>query len=337
MSASNRCRSSSRLLFGAFRFMRSALASVLARLCYSAIAGGNSRCAGAELRGRHTPPQWRDRPVLWICCLVLLLLLGRAISSAQTAISVPIHGVTVDDRNDIRDDLFLKKLLTSLGHLSVTPTTRIVYAPGNKNGSFSANSYLDATTQIRSVGPVLGQPVDSFYMKCFTPAEYLSRFKDYVNTLGKVVDIWEVGNEINGEWLFGTTEECVPQASVKTTSQADVVTKMTDTYDYLKSQGKVYELDCNGIRPDWQQVFTQLAALFPNAKLGFSEFGWSDSRPADDSVIEDLISRTYAVHPNVPNWVGGGFYWEFAIDMVPYDPASGSLWSTIDAALKKQK
>lgn len=379
MSASNRCRSSSRLLFGAFRFMRSALASVLARLCYSAIAGGNSRCAGAELRGRHTPPQWRDRPVLWICCLVLLLLLGRAISSAQTAISVPIHGVTVDDRNDIRDDLFLKKLLTSLGHLSVTPTTRIVYAPGNKNGSFSANSYLDATTQIRSVGPVLGQPVDSFYMKCFTPAEYLSRFKDYVNTLGKVVDIWEVGNEINGEWLFGTTEECVPQASVKTTSQADVVTKMTDTYDYLKSQGKVaeltlyyntpcvrpaanemfgwvnddvparmktgldyvlvsyYELDCNGIRPDWQQVFTQLAALFPNAKLGFSEFGWSDSRPADDSVIKDLIHRTYAVHPNVPNWVGGGFYWEFAIDMVPYDPASGSLWSTIDAALKNQK
>jgi hypothetical protein len=34
--------------------------------------------------------------------------------------------------------------------------------------------------------------------------------------------------------------------------------------------------------------------------------------------------------------VGGGFYWEFAIDMVPYDPASGSLWSTINTAMANQ-
>ena len=52
------------------------------------------------------------------------------------------------------------------------------------------------------MGYVFGQPVDSFYMRCFTPAEHLNRFKDYVTTLGPFVDIWEVGNEINGEWLF---------------------------------------------------------------------------------------------------------------------------------------
>jgi hypothetical protein len=331
------------------------------------------------MRSEKPHRQSQPRAALGFCRVVLLLFLGCTISFAQSPVSAPIHGVTVDDKNDIRDGAFRAKLLESLNHLSVKPTTRIVYAPGNKSGYFTASSYLDATTQIRAVGPVLGQPVDSFYMKCFTPAEYLNRFKNYVSTLGKVVDIWEVGNEINGEWLFGTTDECSPQATVKTTSQVDVVTKMTDTYDYLKSQGKVaeltlyyntpcarpaanemftwvsdhvparmktgldyvlvsyYELDCNGIRPDWQQVFSQLAVLFPNAKLGFSEFGWSDSKPADESVIKDLISRTYAVHPNVPNWVGGGFYWEFAIDMVPFDPASGSLWNTIDTALKNQR
>lgn len=312
-----------------------------------------------------------------VCVLPLVCL-----SAAQRPVPAPIHGVTVDDSSDIRNADFLSKLLNSLRRLSVTPTMRIVYPPGDKNGRVFASSYLDATTKIRDAGYVLGQPVDSFYMKCFTPAEHLSRFKEYVGALDKVVDIWEVGNEINGEWLFGSTDECSPKATVKATSQTDVVTKMTEAYDYIKSQGRVaeltlyyntpcgwhifhrgnemftwvnenipprmksgldyvlvsyYEVDCGGFRPDWQQVFGKLAAIFPNSRLGFSEFGWSDTKPSDYSPVKDLIRRTYAVHPNVANWVGGGFYWEFAIDMVPYDPTEGSLWSTIDAALKDQK
>jgi hypothetical protein len=215
-------------------------------------------------------------------------------------------------------------------------------------------------------------------MRCFTPAEHLDRFKDYVTTLGSLVDIWEVGNEINGEWLFGDTKRCSPKTSVKSTSQADVVTKMTETFDYLKSQGKVtaltlyyntpcrrpaanemftwadanvparmktgldyllvsyYEVDCHGHKPDWQQVFSQLATMFPNSRLGISEFGWSDKK-ASDPVIKDLVQRHYAIHPSVSNWIGGGFYWEFAIDMVPYDPASDSLWNTINTAMANQK
>jgi hypothetical protein len=313
-----------------------------------------------------------------LCCSIAFLLALCATSPAQSAVSAPIHGVTADDTHDVRDSAFLAKLLESLRHLSVKPTVRIVYTPGNKNGYFSANSYLDATKQIKSVGYVFGQPVDSFYMKCFTPAEHLNRFKDYVTTLGASVDIWEVGNEINGEWLFGETKECSPKASVISTSQADVITKMTETYDYLKSQGKVtaltlyyntpdakpaanemftwvnatvparmktgldyvlvsyYELDYGGFKPDWQDMVSQLAAIFPNAKLGISEFGWSNTK-APDAVIKDIVTRYYAVHPRVSNWVGGGFYWEFAIDMVPYDPAADSLWNTINTAMANQK
>jgi len=328
--------------------------------------------------GRRMELQRRIRAVLARICPVAILLALCATSPAQSAVLAPIHGVTVDDKNDIRDGDFLEKLLNSMRHLSVKPTARIVYSPGKKNGYYPASSYLDATRRIKSVGYVFGQPVDSFYMRCFTPAEHLDRFKDYVTTLGPLVDIWEVGNEINGEWLFGGTKRCSPKASVKSTSQADVVTKMTDTFDYLKSQGKVtaltlyyntpcrrpaanemftwadanvpasmktgldyllvsyYEVDCHGYKPDWQQVFSQLAAMFPNSKLGISEFGWSDKR-ASNVVIEDLVKRYYAIHPNVSNWIGGGFYWEFAIDMVPYDPASDSLWNTINAAMSNQK
>jgi hypothetical protein len=307
-----------------------------------------------------------------------LLLLPASQSLAQSPVPAPIHGVTADDKHDVRDPKFLAKLIDSLTRLSVKPTTRIVYTPGSKNGYYPASSYLDATKQIRAAGYVFGQPVDSFYMRCFTPAEHLARFKDYVDTLGSTVDIWEIGNEINGEWLFGKTKRCTPEASVSETSQADVVTKMTQAYDYVKSQGKVtaltlyyntpcgapeanemsawtnanvpdrmktgldyvlvsyYELDCHGHRPDWQNVFGKLAVIFPNSKFGISEFGWSKKRPPK-TLLEDLIRRTYGFHPDVPGWVGGGFYWEFAIDMVPYDPSPGSLWATIDTALAKQK
>src|ERR1039457_5855746 len=118
-----------------------------------------------------------------------LFLIATCMSSgAQSLVPDPIHGVTVDDKNDIRDSVFLAEVLDSLRHLSVKPTVRIVYSPGNRHGYFSATSYLDATRQVKSVGYVFGQPVDSFYMKCFTPTEHLVRFKDYVTTLSPFVE-----------------------------------------------------------------------------------------------------------------------------------------------------
>lgn len=334
--------------------------------------------SGRLYGGERTQRQRWTPAVMAVIRPVLFVLALSVAFSAQSFIPEPIHGVTVDDKNDIRDSAFLAKLLDSLRHLSVKPTARIVYAPGEKTEYFPANSYRDATRQIKGVGYVFGQPVDSFYMKCFTPAEHLNRFKDYVTTLGPFVDIWEVGNEINGEWLFGNTKRCSPKASVNSTSQSDVVTKMIETFDYLTSQGKVtaltlyyntpcrrpaanemftwadanvparmktgldyllvsyYEVDCHGRKPDWQQVFSQLATMFPHSKLGISEFGWSDKR-ASNSMVKDLVQRHYAIYPSVSNWVGGGFYWEFAIDMVPYDPASDSLWTTINTAMANQK
>jgi hypothetical protein len=49
------------------------------------------------------------------------------------------------------------------------------------------------------------------------------------------------------------------------------------------------------------------------------------------------VKPHHGIHPTVSNWIGGGLYWEFAIDTVPYDPASDSLWSTINTATANQK
>ena len=143
----------------------------------------------------------------------------------------PIHGVTVDRVTH------LSEIVASLSNLSKKPTTRIVYDPGKK-----AMEYRDATVAIGKVSYVMGEVVDSFYMKCYTVPEYLERTKDYVKTLGDVVDIWEIGNEINGDWTFGSTKGCHPRASVRSTFADDVAVKMVEAYDYVKSQAKVTEL-----------------------------------------------------------------------------------------------
>lgn len=67
-----------------------------------------------------------------------------------------------------------------------------------------------------------------------------------------------------------------------------------------------------------------------------SKFGWSDKRTSN-AIIKDLVQRYYAVHPSGSNWAGGGFYWEFAVEIVPYDPASSLLWKTINTAMANQE
>ncbi len=70
--------------------------------------------------------------MLLLCPMVLLFGFCGA-SLAQSSVPAPIHGVTADDKNDVRDGAFREKLLDSLRHLSVKPTVRIVYDPGNKD------------------------------------------------------------------------------------------------------------------------------------------------------------------------------------------------------------
>jgi hypothetical protein len=122
---------------------------------------------------------------------------------ASGQVPSPLHGITIDNVKN------LPEIVASIGNLSQKMTTRIVHNPAKK-----AREYPDATVAIKTFSYVMGEIVDSFYMKCYTVPEYLNRTKDYVDTLGGVVDIWEVGNEINGDWTFGSTRKRKPRASV---------------------------------------------------------------------------------------------------------------------------
>jgi len=231
--------------------------------------------------------------------LAVVILLTASAASAQ--VPAPIHGVTVEDTKDVTTEPFQSQVVAALNTLSVGPTTRIVFTPPRP-----ASDFLTAVSKISAVSYIMGQPVDSSEVSGISVANYLSRFQDYVTTLGNV-DLWEICNECNGDWLGKTS---------------DVVAKMTEAYDYVKGQGgrasltlyqfpslssscvsnpsydmltwapnnvparmkqsvdyvlvSYYNDSCSPRQPEpnWQTLFTNLSVMFPKSSVGFGEVGW---------------------------------------------------------------
>lgn len=225
---------------------------------------------------------------------------------------------------------------------------RIVFDPG-----IPAHSYRKAVEEISRVGPVMGEPVDSYAMKQYGLEPFRARIREYLDILGDEVDVWEIGNEINGEWL-GSREEVAAKLSLafdevegrgKTSaltlyynatcfSQAEnemfrwvdahLPKRVRDGLDYVWVS--YYEDDCQGPRPDWNSVFQELGRRFPNSKLGFGEVGTKHPEKK-----QELIQRYYRMPIAHPRFVGGYFWWYYRQDMVP---KSQPLWRVLDDTIR---
>jgi len=254
----------------------------------------------------------------------------------------PLYGVTIDAIDH------LPAILTSLSSLSRMATTRVVF-----DEFVAPSDYVDAVSQISRVSYVMGEILDSAYVKQYTVADYLQRTSDYLDALGPVVDIWEVGNEINGEWLGDTTsvvakmqgaydrvkqrgaraaltlyfnQDCWanPANEMFTWTQAHVPDYMKQGLDYVLIS--YYEDDCNGLQPDWMSVFQKLASMFPNSKIGFGENGtvYASRKAA-------YIQRYYAMRFPLPQYIGGHFWWYGKQDFVPW---TNPLWAIFNDAIR---
>jgi len=265
-----------------------------------------------------------------------------------------VWGVTVDAIDPLAD------IVESLSKLPVRPTTRIVF-----DEFVPATDYADATKQIHAVSDVMGEILDSFYVSQYSVSEYTARTTEYLSLLSADVDVWEVGNEVNGEWL------CAQNASSCTAQQTkDVVAKIQGAHDLVVQHGgqtaltlyynedcwsdpanemftwaeanlppalrqsldwvlvSYYEDDCNGLQPDWETVFAKLAQDFPNSKLGIGECGTTKAASK-----AEYVNRYYTMSVSQPRFVGGFFWWYYRQDMVPYTKA---LHVTLSSAISSQ-
>lgn len=155
--------------------------------------------------------------------VALLGGLGAGNASAQaTRPKVPIYGVTLDDVSNIN------AIVASLTHLPYKPTVRVVFDPGT-----TAAQYYPALVKLHAVAYVMGEIMDSYYFPTDL-ATYQARTQELVGTLKNVVDVWEIANEINGEWLRAN-----PSGPTSTaTSQEQAIGQMVGSaYDIVKGAG----------------------------------------------------------------------------------------------------
>jgi len=276
--------------------------------------------------------------------LIISMFFTANLSKSAVVDTTRLYGVTIDAVDK------LANTVTALSNLYKKPTTRIVF-----DEWVAASTYINAVNQIHNVSFIMGEILDSYYMKQYNLQQYTDRVNEYYNTFGSKVDIWEIGNEINGEWLGKT---------------ADVVAKMNSAYNIIKSKGakteltlyynwncwsnknnemfawanknistemkqnldyvfvSYYEDDCNGYQPNWQKVMDSLHVLFPNSKIGIGECGTTKS-----SKKASYMTRYYNMKVTTKNFVGGFFWWYFRQDCIPNTKI---LWTTFNNILKGQ-
>ncbi|HEY7299117.1 MAG TPA: hypothetical protein VH684_14525 [Xanthobacteraceae bacterium] len=150
--------------------------SLLAALAATIFASGSTETHAQ--RGRHAP-----------------LSAPAACTASSTnrplAPGSQLYGVTLDDVSNTQGEL---DALVNLPHM---PIARIYFDP-----TVNPSSYVKAIQTFYPKSYIMGEVADSSDMKNFTTSSITSQTNNLIIALGPCVDVWEIGNEVNGNWLL---------------------------------------------------------------------------------------------------------------------------------------
>jgi hypothetical protein len=267
----------------------------------------------------------------------------------------PLYGVTVLDVSRLR------QVAASLRRLPEMPTTRM-YLDVQEPAAY----YAKAVHALHPLSYMMGELLDSSDESHISTSAYHKRVRSYLAELGNEIDLWEIGNEVNGNWTgryqlvkakLVTAYNDVTAAGRRTAltlyynvgcgdgpaeldpvafSMAYVPRAVRDGLDYVLLS--YYEDDCQGERPDartWTAYFRKLHALYPHALLGFGEIGLNN--PAITKTMgtaASLIYYYYGLAIKLPYYVGGYFWWYYEEDCLP--PDSKPLWRYLAAGFRAE-
>jgi hypothetical protein len=298
------------------------------------------------------------RPVVGLVVLMVVIVLTTTMASAVGAEGRPLPdrlwGVTLDNTADIRPTT-LNEEVAGLQALPTMPIARIVMDVGTK-----PPAYATAVNALHPVSYLMAELGDSSEMKNETIAAYRRFETSLVNAYRGTIDLWEIGNEVNGEWVGSTSKEVAKMtAAYDSVTAAGGATALTLYYNpdcWTKRSHEMftwaetnipaamraglddvlisyYPDECHNYWPTqvgWQSVFDQLHALFPNANLGFGESGISNDK-GTPAVKAALLSRYYDLAVTGDNYIGGYFWWYFAEDALPY--TGNAVWNALSSAM----
>jgi hypothetical protein len=147
------------------------------------------------------------------------------------------------------------------------PTIRVVF------DRVTPSCYSAAVRQFDRDGYTMGELVDSSGMRRYTLAQIRRRAAAYVAALGDGIDLWEIGNEVNGEWLSAVpcpgTAECPARAR-------DVIAKVQAMYDAVTAAGDKTELTLyyeppQTVTPGYQMIAWERAYVPSAMRAGLQD------------------------------------------------------------------
>lgn len=213
-------------------------------------------------------------------------------------LGLPLHGLTLES---VRP---LAPTVKAIKAHHVRPTVRIVFQHGDQ-----PPAYAKAVRRLSPHADLMGEILDSTGVRRTSVAEYRARTRSYVSSFGDKIDIWEIGNELNGEWLGrprSINAKVHAAYHVVEVENADQDLESAITLNYWPShdcyahrwertlpfarqmprevrQGvdfallSFYETACSPTAhpsvAQFAHTFQQLKTIFPNARVGFGEIG----------------------------------------------------------------
>jgi hypothetical protein len=132
-------------------------------------------------------------------------------------------GVTIDDPSNVSG------LVSSLSSLPVKPIARICFDAENGPSGFT-----NAIAAISPVAYIMGQPFDSSDVAKTSLSTYTSMTSAYLSAFPNLT-AWEVGNEVNGEWLGGTPYS---GSGAATGTNNPVVAKIYAAWQLVRAAGR---------------------------------------------------------------------------------------------------
>lgn len=244
-----------------------------------------------------------------------------------------LRGITIDSVEN------LDAIVKAVRDLSTRPTIRIVF-DGSQNPSY----YAPAVAALKPHAYLMGELLDSEDVEQYSVEQIRKRAQKYVRAFGKQIDIWETGNEINGEWVGRSPAEINAKVAaahrvVKEAGGRSAVTlnywsgpdcysksweatlpfartipsSVTKDADYVFLS--MYETACDPRqRPgsgDLANTLKELGKIFPKAKLGIGEIGaqrTEDGVPEPNLAEKKRIANRYmGMHPTIKTVLGQRF------------------------------
>ncbi|MDQ6873936.1 MAG: Tat pathway signal sequence [Actinomycetota bacterium] len=241
---------------------------------------------------------------------------------------------------------------------SVDGWVRIVFDRSEPAGYYAA----EVTGAHQAGLHVLGQILDSSDMAAVSLSAWQTRVQSYVAALPSV-DEWEIGNEVNGNWLGGSVAAKVAYAATYVKAHTSARTMLTlywqlgedNASDSMftwaaanlaaSTRAAVDDIGLSLYPEDhpmgaaFDRVMTTLHAAFPAQRLLVTELGywsadlghtwWWGSQSAPTTTGRLAVARLYQTAGLGYSYAGGGGYWWYYLTEAL--PTSTPLWGTLAA------